>query len=177
MTVIIDYGVGNIGSIANMLKRLDEPAIISADPKEIEKADRLVLCGIGAFDDGMKRLEKAGITELIQEKALVDKTPILGICLGMQMFTEGSEEGEKKGLGLVKAHTKKFRFDQIESEKTLRIPHMGWNSVTPSKESGLLSDMYADPRFYFVHSFLRSARRSQRRTAEGKLWSAFHCCF
>jgi glutamine amidotransferase len=153
MTTIIDYGVGNIGSIANMLKKVNEQSVITSDPDVIARAEKLVLCGIGAFDDGMSRLEKMGIVALLRKKALEDKTPILGICLGMQLFTRGSEEGSKEGLGLVDAFTKKFDFRHIVTERPLRIPHMGWNKVTLSKPSRLFENMYEDPRYYFVHSY------------------------
>jgi imidazole glycerol-phosphate synthase subunit HisH len=150
MVTIIDYGVGNIGSIANMLKKVNEESVITSDVNLIRDATRLVLCGIGAFDDGMTRLEQMGIVDVLSKKVLVEKTPILGICLGMQLFTEGSEEGIKKGLGFVKGHTRRF---QLEKTAMLKVPHMGWNNVRQSKKSDLLTDMYPDPRFYFVHSY------------------------
>lgn len=102
MTTIIDYGIGNIGSIANMLKKIGEDSIISADVNEISKATQLILCGIGAFDDGMNKLEELGILEVLKQSVLKDKIPILGICLGMQLFTQGSEEGKKRRTGFCK---------------------------------------------------------------------------
>jgi imidazole glycerol-phosphate synthase subunit HisH len=153
LTTIIDYGVGNIGSIANMLKKVNEQSVITSDPDVIARAEKLILCGIGAFDDGMSRLEKMGITDLLRKKALEDKTPILGICLGMQLFTRGSEEGSQQGLGLVDAFTRRFDFSNIANERPLRIPHMGWNKVSLSKPSRLFENMYEDPRYYFVHSY------------------------
>jgi glutamine amidotransferase len=154
MTVIIDYGVGNIGSIANMLKRLEEPSLITADHAQIASAERLILCGIGAFDNGMRRLEDMGIVDLVKKKVLEDKTPILGICLGMQLFTKGSEEGNKEGFGFIDGFTRKFQFAEVEpGKRKLRIPHMGWNRVTPAKDSSLVTDMDPESRFYFVHSY------------------------
>lgn len=151
MTTIIDYGVGNIASIANMLKKVDEPSIITSRIDDIMGAQRLVLCGIGAFDDGMSRLEEMGIIEVLYRKVVEEKTPILGICLGMQLFTRASEEGVRKGLGYINAETKKFRFDGMEDPH--KVPHMGWNYVEASKRSRLLMGMYDEPKFYFVHSF------------------------
>ncbi|MGZ3859558.1 MAG: imidazole glycerol phosphate synthase subunit HisH [Bacteroidia bacterium] len=150
MVTIIDYGVGNIGSIANMLKRLNEESVITSDVNLIRDATGLVLCGIGAFDDGMTRLEQMGVVDVLNQKVLIEKTPILGICLGMQLFTEGSEEGVKKGLGFVKGRTRRL---QLEKTAMLKVPHMGWNNVKQTKKSDLLTDMYPDPRFYFVHSY------------------------
>jgi imidazole glycerol-phosphate synthase subunit HisH len=151
MTTIIDYGVGNIASIANMLKKVNEASVITSDVKDIMNAERLVLCGIGAFDDGISRLENMGIIDVLHKKVMEEKTPILGICLGMQLFTLDSEEGIKKGLGYIPAHTKKFKFGDMD--KPPKVPHMGWNFVQPSKASSLLADMYEEPKFYFVHSF------------------------
>ena len=150
MVTIIDYGVGNIGSIANMLKKVNEDSVITSDIDRIKNAEKLVLCGIGAFDDGMTRLENMGIVDVLRQKVMQQKTPILGICLGMQLFTKGSEEGNKPGLGFVDANTKRFRFD---GAKQLKVPHMGWNYVKSSKPSPLLTEMYEEPRFYFVHSY------------------------
>lgn len=154
MTTIIDYGVGNIGSIANMLKKVGEESIITSDLGEIEKARKLILCGIGAFDDGMTKLEQMNLIPVLRQKVLEEKVPILGVCLGMQLFTRGSEEGNKSGLGFVEAITRKFAFGaQSSAARPLRIPHMGWNLVEQSKPSPLLLNMYTDPRFYFVHSY------------------------
>jgi imidazole glycerol-phosphate synthase subunit HisH len=150
---IIDYGTGNIGSIANMLKKIGAESLITADPQKIDEAEKLVLCGIGAFDDGMIKLEEMGIVDVLKKKAMEDKTPILGICLGMQLFTKGSEEGKKQGLGFVAAETKKFHFNGMQDNSSLRIPHIGWNDVELSKSSKLFENMHDEPRFYFVHSY------------------------
>ena len=150
MIVIIDYNMGNIGSIANMIKKAGGVATLSSDPNQIEQAEKLILPGVGAFDVGMQNLAELGFIEILRKKAIEKRTPILGICLGMQLLTERSEEGVLPGLGLVNASTVRFRFD---SNSNLRIPHMGWNSVTVRKESQLFHDMYPDPVFYFVHSY------------------------
>jgi imidazole glycerol-phosphate synthase subunit HisH len=154
VTTIIDYGVGNIGSIANMLKKVNEESVVTSDSKQINDAERLILCGIGAFDDGMSKLESMGIIDVLKHKVMEEKTPVLGVCLGMQLFTEGSEEGNKKGLGFINAFTKKFQFSPATNgSRPHRIPHMGWNLVKASKQSKLFEGMYEDPRFYFVHSY------------------------
>ena len=152
MIVIVDYGMGNLGSILNMLKKVGVPAAkVSADPKDIEQADKLILPGVGAFDTGMQRLRETGLISLLNEKVLKAKTPTLGVCLGMQLLTKVSEEGELPGLGWLDAETIRFRFDQKKTG--LKIPHMGWNTVKVQREGTLFKNMVAEPRFYFVHSF------------------------
>ncbi len=152
MIVIVDYGMGNLGSILNMLKKVGAPAAkVSANVKDIEQADKLILPGVGAFDTGMQRLRETGLISLLNEKVLKAQTPTLGVCLGMQLLTKVSEEGELPGLGWIDAETIRFRFDR--NQTSLKIPHMGWNTVKIEREGTLFKDMYAEPRFYFVHSF------------------------
>ena len=150
MLVIIDYGIGNLGSILNMLKRIKVQAKISSDPEEIKTAEKLILPGVGAFDTAMNALNKSGLIPLLNKKVLEDKTPVLGICLGMQLLATGSEEGKLKGLGWLDAKTMKFKFDPNEK---LKVPHMGWNRIKIIKEKPLLKDMPKNARFYFVHSY------------------------
>ena len=150
--VVVDYGMGNLGSILNMLKKVGVlDAMVSSNPKDIEQADKIILPGVGAFDTGMQRLRDTGLIGLLKEKVLKARTPTLGVCLGMQLLTKVSEEGELPGLGWVDAETVRFRFDQKKTG--LKIPHMGWNTVKVQREGTLFKDMYAEPRFYFVHSF------------------------
>jgi len=151
MIVIIDYGLGNLGSIKNMFKKIGYESIISSDLEEIKNATKLILPGVGSFDQGMKNLTEGGFIPILNQKVLVEKTPILGICLGMQLFTKGSEEGVLAGLGWVDATTRKFNIE--EQQRRFSIPLMGWEYVHPLKESSLLKDMYEGPKFYFVHSF------------------------
>ena len=149
MITIINYGMGNLGSIANMLKRIGYSSEISSDAGKIDAAEKIILPGVGHFDKAMVNIEKLGLKELIRKKALVDKTPMLGICLGMQLMCKSSEEGSKPGLGLIDAEVKRFHF----SQNSLKIPHMGWNLVSRQKESRLFSTNNTAPRFYFVHSY------------------------
>jgi glutamine amidotransferase len=151
MIIIIDYGMGNLGSILNMLKRLGAPAKISRDVGEIESADRIILPGVGAFDTGMRHLRESGLVEVLNKKVLTDKVPVLGVCLGMQLLTKRSEEGEMPGLGWIDGWTMRFRFDERDSG--LKIPHMGWNTVRPLRSDSLFRGLDADSRFYFVHSY------------------------
>lgn len=151
MIAVVDYGMGNLGSILNMLKKVGAQATVTSDKAVIENADKLILPGVGAFDTGMKNLNRLGLVPILHRKVVDEKTPVLGICLGMQLLTKGSEEGDCQGLGWIDAETLKFRFDKNES--TLKVPHMGWNSVNIRRQSGIFEDMHEDPRFYFVHSY------------------------
>ena len=152
MIAIINYGLGNLGSIQNMLRRVGyTDVIISNSPEEINKADRLILPGVGAFDNGMQKINDSGLLDILNEQALVIKKPILGICLGMQLLTQGSEEGKLKGLGWIDAETRKFNFG--ENIERLKIPHMGWNEVGISKDHPLCNNLPKPSRFYFVHSY------------------------
>lgn len=149
--VIVNYGMGNLGSIQNMLKHIGVKSIISDNITDIENADKLILSGVGAFDSGMKNISDLGFISVLNNKVLNDKTPILGICLGMQLFAESSEEGKLSGFGWINAKTIKFNFND-ESGK-LKIPHMGWNLVSLQKDSVLFEDILEESRFYFVHSY------------------------
>lgn len=152
MIVIVDYGMGNLGSILNMLKKIGAPpSIISSDPKEIQGAKKLILPGVGAFDTGMTNLKASGLVSILNEQVLVKKIPVLGVCLGMQLLGKGSEEGSENGLGWIDAESKHFHFDLENSH--LRIPHMGWNQVSPSSDARLFQGFVELPRFYFVHSY------------------------
>lgn len=159
MTVaIVDYGVGNLGSIANMLKKLGAEAVIAADSDSIRKASAIILPGVGAFDAGMQQLLESGLKESLDEAALHRKIPMVGICLGMQLMTEGSEEGKLPGLGWMPAQTVRF---VPASQERLKIPHMGWNRVARGKDSTVLRSLDDDARFYFVHSYyVRCRNRS-----------------
>jgi len=150
MIVVVDLGMGNLGSILNMLKKIGVQAVISSKPEEIAMAEKLILPGVGIFDVGMRSINDLGILPALHKKVVVDKVPILGICLGMQLFTKGSEEGTMPGLGWIDAMTIRFNF---LAEQRLKVPHMGWNSVVLTKKSRLFEMMEADARFYFVHSY------------------------
>lgn len=150
MIVIINYGAGNLGSMLNMFKKIGHGAVLGNTVEEIEKADKLVLPGVGSFDAGMEKLNSSGLKDVLNYKVLDKKTPILGVCLGLQLMTDSSEEGELKGLGWISAETKKF---ELDSNK-YKIPHMGWNEVKIEKESNLFTGMEEqENRFYFVHSY------------------------
>lgn len=151
MIVIVNYGMGNLGSIANMLKKAGHGAIISGDLAEIERAEKLILPGVGAFDNGMKNLSERGLIPVLNKKVLADQIPTLGLCLGLQLFSGTSEEGNLPGLGWMDVQTSRFHFNS-ENEH-LKVPHMGWNSIEICQKHPLLSGLDDESRFYFVHSF------------------------
>ncbi|MDA2935701.1 imidazole glycerol phosphate synthase subunit HisH [Patescibacteria group bacterium AH-259-L05] len=151
MIVIIDYGVGNLGSVQNMLKKIGTKSLISSNTSDIMSADKLILPGVGAFDNGMKNLKDSGLIPILNHKVIKEKTPILGVCLGMQLFSKKSEEGQLPGLAWINAQTVRFKFNNDQTN--LKIPHMGWNTITTKKQSPVLKNMYQDARFYFVHSY------------------------
>lgn len=151
MFVIVDYGVGNLASIKNMLKKAGSDAIISSEENAILDADKLILPGVGAFDTCVEKLQQSGLLDAINKKVLQEKVPVLGVCVGMQLLTAGSEEGELPGLGWIKGRVVKFKQSQLAPGT--KIPHMGWTNVSLNKPSRLFEDMHEDPRFYFVHSY------------------------
>lgn len=149
MIVLIDYGMGNLRSVQKSFDRLNSPIEISSDEKKILNADKIVLPGIGNFERGIVNLKSNGLFEILNEAVLLKKIPILGICLGMQLMTDFSEEGNVEGFGWVKAITKRFTFNTSE----LKIPHMGWNNLNVKNDAVLLTDIDENDFFYFVHSY------------------------
>lgn len=149
MVVIIDYKMNNTSSIKNMLKKAGaKEIIITDDPIIIDKAQKIILPGVGSFDKAMDLLNKKKLIKVIKKKALIDKVPFLGICLGMQLMTNSSEEGQLPGLGLVDASCHKF-----SASNDFKVPHMGWNKTFISKSSKLIPMETSSSRFYFVHSY------------------------
>lgn len=151
MIVIINPGLGNIASILNMIRKVGGQAIVSDQKQDIMSASKLILPGVGAFDHGINQLRSLDLFSLIQDQAL-GGTPLLGICLGMQLLSQGSEEGKLAGLGLINAEFKRFSF----ADDSLRIPHVGWNLVKIKKLNPLIMDEKHETkenRFYFTHSY------------------------
>ncbi|KZX92651.1 hypothetical protein A3718_11535 [Erythrobacter sp. HI0019] len=151
MPVIIDYGVGNIGSIKNMIRKVGGKASIGTTVDDIARAEMLILPGVGAFDAGMKHLHASGLLDVLNQRVLVDKIPVLGICLGAQLMTKSSEEGVEQGLGWFDAQTLRMNFTEIPGKWPL--PNVGWRNVKAENGYTMLDGMDETPRFYFVHSF------------------------
>ncbi len=149
MIHIIDYGMGNLGSVRNMIKYLGFESKIASEVKEISSAKKLVLPGVGSFDNGMAKICELGLKSILDQLVIEEKIPILGICLGMQLMTGKSEEGTSRGLGWIDAETLKFK----QNGRKIKIPHMGWNSVNVISPNPLVKNMHSESRFYFVHSY------------------------
>lgn len=156
MIAIIDYNIGNIAAVANMLRRIGLPSRITADPAEVAVADRIILPGNGSFDACMRNLRASGMVAVLEDRVLKDGVPLLGICVGAQMLGTESEEGQERGLGWLDMRVR--RFPDLPG---LKVPHMGWNQVRPVQPNNHLTQgMTEDTRFYFVHSyFMEPANR------------------
>ena len=147
MIVIIDLNLGNVGAIKNMLKKIGVHSKVSNKKNDILSATKLILPGVGSFDTGMINIKKKGILNCIERKVKKEFIPILGICLGMQMMMQRSDEGKQKGLGWIKGEVKKFRLNE------LKVPHMGWNKINVVKETKITDKLDLNSKFYFVHSY------------------------
>ena len=150
MVLIVNYGLGNLQSIQNMLKKAGIRAVLGSELSDVEKATRIILPGMGHFDNCMKLFNKSGLRETIERKVLDEKTPVLGICVGLQMMMRSSMEGEEKGLGWIAGET--VAFDKTRLTQNEKIPNMGWHEVNFLKAS-VLQPGLTDPRFYFAHSY------------------------
>jgi imidazole glycerol-phosphate synthase subunit HisH len=151
MVTIVDYGVGNLSSIQNMFKKIGVRSEISSSESKIKIARKLVLPGVGSFDTCALRLSQSGLIDLLTKKVIEERTPILGICVGMQLLLENSQEGKLPGLGWIKGSNAKFDLSKVGSR--FKVPHMGWTDVVPCKESRLFNGFTDESRFYFVHSY------------------------
>jgi glutamine amidotransferase len=151
MIVIVDYKIGNIKSIMNMIHKVGYPVMISSRPEEIKRASAIILPGVGAFDYAMGLLRESGLISVIKERVLIDKIPILGICLGMHMFFDSSEEGNSEGLGWIPGIVKKISYSDIHQVR--KVPNMGWRSLTLKNNKIDLYETDKYYKFYFVHSY------------------------
>lgn len=168
MIAVVDYGAGNLRSVDLALARLGAEAVITRDPDVMAGADGLILPGVGAFADAMAALENSGVVPALYAFAQSGR-PFLGICLGMQALFDGSEEGPGiRGLGLIPGRVRRL------PDRGLKIPHMGWNSLTPDKESPLLDGLPADPYVYFVHSYACEADKPEDVLARARYGIDFH---
>lgn len=148
---IVDYGVGNLGSLRNALSKVGKTAEVTGDPVAIRAARRIILPGVGSFDHAVERLRSTGLSEAIQAAARECGIPVAGVCLGMQLIMDGSEEGDLPGLGLIPGRAVRFP-DEIDDSRLL-VPHMGWNAAISAKPSRFAPSLDQGGRFYFVHSY------------------------
>lgn len=151
MITIIDYGVGNIYAFQNVYKRLNIPTKIAKTEKDLAGAEKLILPGVGSFDYAMTQLNNSGMREQLDALVLKKHVPVVGICVGMQMMANGSDEGSLEGLKWIDAQVKKF--DETTIKQVTKLPHMGWNDVTPAAGHPLFAGLEKDAIFYFLHSF------------------------
>ncbi|MCT4665858.1 MAG: imidazole glycerol phosphate synthase subunit HisH [Flavobacteriales bacterium] len=171
--VILDIGIGNMNSIRNMIKKIGYQAIISKEIEDIKTATRFILAGVGAFDKGISNLKNQDFFKELEYQVLENKKPILGICLGMQMLTNRSDEGSLPGLGWIDAEVLKFPSKEMQ-DKNLRIPHMGWNTFGEVEGSNpLFKDIQTDFRYYYVHSFYVHVKNRQNSLAKTKYGITF----
>lgn len=173
MIVIIDYGMGNLRSVQKAFERIRIPVKISSSYADFGTADKLVLPGVGHFEKGLANLKSRGLFEPLSEAVLANKKPMLGICLGMQLMTEYSEEGNCNGFGWLKAKTQKFSFQ----DNGLKIPHMGWNNLSIKNSDTIFKDITADNFFYFVHSYYVTCNNDADVLAETNYGNGFVSSF
>ena len=171
MISIVDYKIGNIGSLENMIKKVGGCSKLVSNSEEIKNATKLILSGVGSFDSAMQSLLDNNLIEALNYSVLERKIPILCICLGAQLTTKGSEEGKLPGLGWIDAYTYKFKF---ENSLNLKIPHMGWNTVNEVNENPILKNIKTPMRFYFIHSYYLKAENKENILCQTNFGFNFH---
>jgi glutamine amidotransferase len=172
MIRIVDYGLGNVQAFLNMYKRIGIEASAARDADDLSDADKLVLPGVGAFDHAIKLLDASGMRSKLEDLVQGQRVPVLGVCVGMQMLADASDEGEMPGLGWIQGQVRHFK--NLNSHD-LQIPHMGWNDVQPRGGSHLFRKLESDARFYFLHSFYFVCTREQDEAARASYGAEF-CC-
>ncbi len=173
MIRIIDYGLGNVSAFLNVYKRLNIPAAVARSTDELEGAERLILPGVGSFDHAMELLQRSGMRDSLDDLVLNRGIPVLGVCVGMQIMAECSEEGVLPGLGWIRASVRKL--SGAKDKLPLRLPHMGWNDVVPLATSDLFTGLEHDSRFYFLHSYYFNCENSGTALAETDYGLRFAC--
>ena len=173
MITIVDYGLGNIKAFLNVFHRLNIKAKTAKTGTELADASRVILPGVGSFDDAMRRLTESGMRDALDDLALRRRVPVLGVCVGMQMLAHGSDEGQLPGLGWIAGRVK--RFASGPSAAPLPVPHMGWNDVRPVSKSRLFDQLDEGARFYFLHSYYFVCDRDEDRLAVASYGADFAC--
>ncbi|MBK5400150.1 imidazole glycerol phosphate synthase subunit HisH [Pseudomonas sp. TH39(2020)] len=173
MITIIDYGLGNIQAFVNVYRRLHIPVSVAKCASDLEGASKLILPGVGAFDHAIERLDASGMRPALNELVQHQKIPVLGICVGMQILANSSEEGSLPGLGWVPGSVRSFK--AIPELSALALPHMGWNDVTPASDSALFKGFEMESRFYFLHSFFFECLNAEHIAATSTYGLDFSC--
>ena len=170
MIAIVDYGLGNVKAFANAFERMRQPFSIAQSRGDLAQARKILLPGVGAFDFTMQMLEASGMREQLDEMVIGRKVPVLGVCVGLQMMARSSEEGVRPGLGWIDGEVRKF-----QPAADVRIPHMGWNTVSPVRDHGLLEGLDDTSRFYFLHSYYFACDRGDDVLATTDYDGTFAC--
>lgn len=173
MITIIDYGLGNVLAFVNVYSRLNIPVSVAKTADDLIHATKLILPGVGSFDHAMQQLDRSGMRQSIEQLVLQQGMPVLGICVGMQMLANASDEGESPGLGWVEGKVRKF--DVTEMPRGTNLPHMGWNDVKPLVDGGLFKGMEQDARFYFLHSYYYECFQQKNILAVTDYGGQFSC--
>jgi imidazole glycerol-phosphate synthase subunit HisH len=173
MITIIDYGLGNILAFANVYKQLNVPVSVARSAKDVRAASRIILPGVGAFDHAIELLDRSGMRSALEEAVRGRHVPVVGICVGMQILADSSEEGRLPGLGWIPGAVCKF--DAAKLAQKTRLPHMGWNDVRPLAAGGLFAGLENDARFYFLHSYYFQNQRPEDALAVSDYGMEFSC--
>jgi glutamine amidotransferase len=174
MIAIINYGMGNLGSVKRKMDRIGAKSIITSDTNEIKNSSKIILPGVGHFAKAVSEIKNRGLWDLLSDQVLIEKKLVLGICLGMQIMANYSEEGDSAGFGWIDAKVIRFKVSDLIRYK---IPHMGWNTISPVKESSLFEKLTPDSEFYFVHSFHVKCNNSDEILAETNYCHSFTSAF
>lgn len=175
MIKILDYGMGNTASVMNMIRKVGGKAEFCSKSSELDSASAIILPGVGSFDNAMIKLKNSGLLEVLCNKVIKEKIPFLGICMGMQLLFERSEEGKLPGLGWIKGNVTRFNFSGMQSNVRFNIPHMGWNVINPRIYKNLFLGLEDEARFYFIHSYHVNCSNSSDILATANYGYEFTC--
>lgn len=175
MIAIIDYGLGNIKAFTNVYKRLNIAHVVAKNKEQLETATKIILPGVGAFDHAMNMLNQSGLRDTLNNLVLVEKIPVLGICVGMQIMANCSEEGSLDGLGWISGEVKRFLYPDAALAEACPLPHMGWNNIIIEKSDLIFVGLDQDPRFYFLHSYYFECSNSQNSLAKANYGIEYSC--
>lgn len=173
MITVVDYGLGNIGAFLNMYKRMNIPACAARTAAELESAERIILPGVGAFDEAMVLLDRSGMRDTLERLVAIERRPVLGVCVGMQMLADASDEGAREGLKWVPGRVRSL--SGLSGANHLPLPHMGWNDVAPRSGAGLFAGLEQNARFYFLHSFYFDCAGPEHSAAVAGYGADFSC--